>query len=946
MNLHRSNSFCGKTNNFCSAIIFFAFGIFFQNNTAAQPYFIRYDSVPVTINNNLLKYPWAGGLNSCQFSTIDLNRDGKEDLFIFDRGGNRINTFINNGTAGNVDYRFAPEYRSHFVNQHDDRVQFHDWILLRDYDMDGKKDIFTYSSGATAVYRNTTQTADSLTFELKTSFLKSFYDPADLALFISPVDMPTFIDVDNDGDLDVLTFHIFGTVIEYHSNQSQELYGNSDSLVYRLQDRCWGGFSENQASNSVHLDTCIGVFFNDTIHQQQTIFGGNRHSGSSTLALDINDDGVKEFILGDLSFKNLTLLYNDGTLQDAHIFDQHTAAPPGTTPVDIAIFPAAFYEDVNNDGAKDLIVSPNATNITENFNSVWFYKNNGTTSLPQFEFVQNNFMQDNMIEVGEVSYPVFFDVNADGLIDLIIGNYGYYHPGNYTSNLSYYENTGTPTEPAFRLITRDFAGIEALNASGVRSPVPTFGDIDADGIAEMIIGDAEGRLHLFKNNAPQGQQPNYLLSQANYFSIDVGQNATPQLFDVDGDSLLDLVIGERNARLKYYRNIGTANAPDFMLVTNEFGGVDVRKQGFNVGYSVPFLFRMNNQLQLFCGTESGDIIQFTDIEETLAAAELLSVEIGQGNTVSTDAETTPFGSQFKNGRNRFLFKAEELQAGGFQNGVIKSMAFHVHTPAGTGSIVGMKIGFANTDAESISDFNYLMNFTNMFFSNNNDVVIENPGWIEFQFTSKFTWDGISNLAVEICFDTTITLSTNSSVYCSSTPFTSNVAASADNVNGCTMNSTVSGTLRPNVRFSLQPTFRRKGTLALYEGVRTSLNGADLDNDGYMDIVIGNYAGGVSYYKGDTTGITTTIKRTEQLNIKADLFPNPCNENFNLVFQNPLEHSATIEIFSITGQLLLTSRLQRGENKFTCNTAAYSPGIYLLKASTKSGYVTKKIVVSR
>ena len=32
-----------------------------------------------------LKYPWAGGMNSCQFGSIDLNFDGKSDLVIFDR---------------------------------------------------------------------------------------------------------------------------------------------------------------------------------------------------------------------------------------------------------------------------------------------------------------------------------------------------------------------------------------------------------------------------------------------------------------------------------------------------------------------------------------------------------------------------------------------------------------------------------------------------------------------------------------------------------------------------------------------------------------------------------------------------------------------------------------------------------------------------------------------
>ena len=918
------------------AFLFTAITVFCNVNTFAQPYFTRYDSIPVTINNNILKYPWAGGLNSCQFSTIDLNMDNIEDLFVFDRGGNKITTFINNGTPGTIDYTLAPQYRSMFINQHDDRGTFHDWILFRDYNMDGKKDIFTYSSGATAVYKNTTQSADSLTFELMTAFLKSNYNPNNLALYISPVDMPTFIDVDNDGDLDVVTYHIYGTVVEFHSNQSQELYGNSDSLVYMLYDQCWGDFSENSASNSVYLDTCIGVFIlGDTLHD---ISGsGLRHSGSSTLALDMNNDGVKEFMLGDISFNNLTLLSNDGTLQDAHMFDANTLVPPNTTPVSITLFPAAFYEDINNDNAKDLIVSPNTTNITENFSSVWLYQNNGATSQPDFAYMQNNFLQDNMIETGEVSFPVFFDANNDGLQDIIIGNYGYFNNnGNYKSNLSYYENTGTATIPQFQLITRDYAAIEALNLKNI---IPTFGDIDGDNVQEMFIGDNNGVIHLFENNAQQGQPANFVLSQPNYAGIDVGLNAAPQLFDLNGDTLLDFIIGERNGNLNYYENTGTETNPVFTLVSEEFGGVDVRKPGFNIGYSIPFMFKMNNQLQLFVGSESGDIFQYTNIEETMNASNTEFAEIGLGTIESTDAQTTPFGSEYKNGRNQFLIKAEELQVDGFQNGVIKTLAFNVATAAG-GTIRNFKINLANRQAGDFINFEEL-NFTTVFFG---DAIVDTPGWKEFTLDQKFTWQPESDLLIQVCFDTTISVATNSSVYCTSTSFVSNQQASANDSTGCSMSSTFSGTIRPNIKLSLNPTFPKKGALALSEGVRTSLSGTDLNNDGYMDIVIGNYAGGVCYYKGDSTGITTGIQKPEAINTDANLFPNPCNERIVINFTEPLQTASNIEVYNITGQLIYFSKIQKGISSFELNTSSYASGIYMTVISSTGNSVSKKFVV--
>ena len=92
------------------------------------------------INAGSLKYPWTGGLNSCQYGSIDLNGDGIRDLVIFDRHGNRILPFINDGTPGLNGYSFHPEYVKYFPD-------LHDWVIFKDYDYDGNQDNLTYSSG-------------------------------------------------------------------------------------------------------------------------------------------------------------------------------------------------------------------------------------------------------------------------------------------------------------------------------------------------------------------------------------------------------------------------------------------------------------------------------------------------------------------------------------------------------------------------------------------------------------------------------------------------------------------------------------------------------------------------------------------------------------------------------------------------------------------------------
>jgi hypothetical protein len=60
------------------------------------------------------KFPWVGGFNNAQFSEVDLNGDGLQDLFVFDRAGNKTYTFLNNGTAGTFDYIYAPQFEAVF----------------------------------------------------------------------------------------------------------------------------------------------------------------------------------------------------------------------------------------------------------------------------------------------------------------------------------------------------------------------------------------------------------------------------------------------------------------------------------------------------------------------------------------------------------------------------------------------------------------------------------------------------------------------------------------------------------------------------------------------------------------------------------------------------------------------------------------------------------------
>lgn len=565
---------------------------------------VPYPSVPVIKNGVALANPWAGGLNCPQFSEIDLNGDGIKDLVIFERNFyGAIKTFINNGTSGTVDYSYAPEYQSRFPN-------LRNWMLLRDYNCDGREDIFTAVPAGVAVYRNDTGPDNKLQFSLVTSLMQTIGLDGQTPLYVSPPDIPSISDIDNDGDLDFLAFNVLGSTVEYHKNLSMENYGNCDYLEYELKNACWGYFSEDGTNNTVTLyDTCE---INVPDPEKSA-----KHAGSTILALDLTGNGVKDLVLGDITYPNLVMLTNGGTTSSAGMIASDTAFPSNNTPVNLTVFPAGYYFDADNDDRKDLVVAPNNPNTAENHDNIWFYKNVGTDNIPEFVFQQNAFLQEGMIDAGERSHPVFFDEDNDGLMDIVMGNFGYFiSSGNYSSQLLLLKNTGTSADPSFEVVTNDYSELSAYGFDGI---YPAFGDMDADGDLDMITGDEEGLLHYFRNDGGTDNPAEFILNQPNFKGIDVGQSAKPQILDVNRDGLPDLLVGERSGTINYFQNSGTPQTAEFTaLPTIElFGAIDVMPECCT-GFSTPFMAEdsIGNYL-LYVGSEQGKIYLYNNIEDNL-----------------------------------------------------------------------------------------------------------------------------------------------------------------------------------------------------------------------------------------------------------------------------------------------------------------------------------------
>ena len=602
----------------------------FKGFLYAQFSFERSNHIEVKFAGNALNMPWAGGLNNAQFSSIDIDFDGRLDLFVFDRSDDQVRVFLSKNIAGQDVFLEAPEFRDIFPNDLTYRA------ALVDYNNDGLPDIFTYGIGGIMVYRNIGSEASGHQWVLEKNILRSLQGQINAILFVSSADLPAYVDVDGDGDIDILTFHIGGDRMEYHKNMSMELYGIPDSLHFELRNECWGNFRESEFDNTIMLNSNVfpcgtaggNVPNPEFVLSDEEIYAlesdrDERHAGTTILALDYNNSGVKDLILGDIGNVNLVQLMNGGTEPNTNssMISVDYFFPSNSTPAGVTMFPAAFFVDADHDGVRDLVVTPNAKIVSENKSSIWRYRNTGTNEQPNFVFQENDFLQNQMIEVGSGSVPILVDVNGDGLKDLLVANFYNFKPVlDKESRISYYRNTGTAENPEFTFVTHNQFNLTNFGL-GLRV-LPTFGDIDGDGDLDMIVGTESGRVHLFTNAAGAGNTMNFTTQSFNLQDedgavISVGTFSAPCLVDLNRDGLLDLVIGNKNGRLHYYQNTGTPTEPKFTFVTNNLGGIDVAPNSPD-GFAVPHFVDLDGAWHLFVGARNGKMIYATGIEDKLA----------------------------------------------------------------------------------------------------------------------------------------------------------------------------------------------------------------------------------------------------------------------------------------------------------------------------------------
>jgi hypothetical protein len=588
-------------------------------------------TVEVSINGKKLAYPFAGGLACPQFSEADFNKDGKKDLFIFDRVGNKPLTFLNKGIPNNIDYEYAPQFEANFplLNQ---------WALLKDYNGDGAADIFAYLDNGfidgvmvyQGFYDNNTLKFRRVNFYgYVANVILWKQTPTDpfLNLYVSGQDIPDLNDVDGDGDLDILTFANGGGQLDYYKNVSVENGWGKDSLRFELADNCWGKFYESGLSKPVTLSQQPGVCAKP--FAPPSTDRNNLHAGSTVLSYDADNDGDMEVLLGDVSFNNINLLINGGNKISAFVTSQENNFPAMSgQPIELEVFPAPFMQDFNNDGKKDLVVAPNVSNSSEDQNTGWYYENTGTKQVPIFTFKKKNLISDGMIDLGSYTYPTIGDVTGDGLEDLVVGvGNRFTKPLESETRLVLFKNVGTQGNPKFELLDDNWLNFQQFS-SNTFYLTPTLGDLDSDGDLDLLVGNYQGTLFYVENKGSISS-PNFNKITINFQGIDITPNSAPCIFDFNNDGLNDILLGEKNGTFIYFQNKGTKGNPSFEPNAKnspnitKFGNITTFEFPYTTGYSTTNVIRKGNNFIIVSGSELGKVYQFegsfSDLKGTFTA---------------------------------------------------------------------------------------------------------------------------------------------------------------------------------------------------------------------------------------------------------------------------------------------------------------------------------------
>jgi hypothetical protein len=519
------------------------------------------------------EHPLLGGLNIPRPQLLDIDGDGDLDLFVQEYSG-AVMYFENVGSAAVPEFRWREDaFQSADIGE---------WYHFADMDSDGDLDLLGEERYSGIRYYQNTGGPGAPRLELLTTAVMDFEGEP---MFADRQNIPKIADLDCDGLLDLLVGRVEGTITRYEMTGLDDL----GAPIFRHQEdrfqnieiigQVLGGSPASlQQQGAPAAAAADGDAGRGTLH------------GANTMALDDYDgDGDLDLFWGDFFEPGVLLIENRGSCRNVSMRGAPVPFPP-RDPVSTSGYNAPAFGDLDGDGNRELLVGVLGGAFNPNNTSVDNFLHLEGFGGSRFELRTRQFLTQ--IDAGSESIPEWADIDGDGDLDLFLANK--IEPGDtQAGRIFFFENIGTTTAPRLQL---HGAMPEFQSAYHY---APAFGDVDADGDLDLVLGSWGDEVMLIVNEG-SAETASWATAGEPLATLTRGRNATPALGDVDADGDLDMFVGESSGEMNFYRNVGSSAAPAYELVDDKYLGIDVGRR------SNPYLFDEDGDgdLDLLIGSES------------------------------------------------------------------------------------------------------------------------------------------------------------------------------------------------------------------------------------------------------------------------------------------------------------------------------------------------------
>jgi len=495
-----------------------------------------------------------------------------------------------------------------------------------DIDNDGDLDVFsTYENNGIYTIKYYKNTGNNTVAILEEQYGPN--NPAD-GIFFGNTPFISFVDIDNDGDLDVFLTDqdnnnfFFAENVGNATNPYFVQKTGSDNPLNGIDPGNMHKLSFADIDNDGDLDVFINTYNHNPYLYRNLGDAENPHISpeDASLYFDVDfNSTLRSLLLKDLDGDNDF----DALINGNQYYENQGN---NTTPYFVEITGNSNpFENIDNLGSSnlpdliDLDADSDLDLLFGSYTGIEYYKNTGTVNSAIFENTSGG------IDSTYYAMPDFVDIDNDGDFDMFVGVY------NETAGAfkyAYYKNTGTAVTPAFE--KQDWADnpLDAVESSSF-IPVLKFVDIDNDGDQDVFVGGySSGDMQYFKNT---GTADNPV------FEEQTGtDNPLPGIsyaldfdfVDIDNDGDLDFFYGPLGAELEFYRNTGTATSPTF---ANELSPVTLPDTW---AYLLPEFSDVDNDgdYDLFAGGVDYDIGQWKVLyAENKGTADTPDFEAQYGN---------------------------------------------------------------------------------------------------------------------------------------------------------------------------------------------------------------------------------------------------------------------------------------------------------------------------